>query len=148
VVGDGSILRVTDGIRIHDLERALRSGPPLRLALLFGSAARGSLRPDSDIDVGIVPVDPELTLADEIRLQRDLEKACGRDVDLVRLDRASTFLLGEVARDGRLVLERAPGEFVRFRARALGEWLDFAPAFERTAERFRQRLIELNPGPA
>jgi predicted nucleotidyltransferase len=139
---------VNDGFQVSELVRALRSGPPLRLAVLFGSAARGALRPESDVDIGVIPIDPELPLSDELALERRLEEACGRQVDVVRLDRASTFLLGEVARDGQPLLEITDGEFARFRARALGEWLDFAPAFERTAERFRQRLIELAPRPA
>jgi predicted nucleotidyltransferase len=40
----------------------LADGPPLRLALLFGSAARGRARPDSDVDLGIIPLDPALPL--------------------------------------------------------------------------------------
>jgi len=70
----------------------LRSGPPLRLAMLFGSTAKGTQRIDSDIDIGIVPEDPELSLAEELTLQTDLARVSGRQVDLVRLDRASTLL--------------------------------------------------------
>lgn len=121
----------------------LRSGPPLRLALLFGSAARGELRDDSDLDIGIVPQDADLTLADEVELQRRLEQASGRAVDLLRLDRANTFLLGQVARDAQPLVEARPGAFVRFRVRALSEWLDFKPDFDRAATVFRQRLMDL-----
>jgi len=125
------------------VRHALRSGPPLRLAVLFGSAARGMTRADSDVDIGIVPVDAELPLRDETGLQRRLEVACGRTVDLVRLDRASSLLLGEVARDAKLLLEARGGDFAAFRVRALNEWLEFAPAYRHAAERFRQRLIEI-----
>lgn len=50
------------------LGAALQDVPGLRLALLFGSAARATLRPDSDLDVGIWPTDPGMTLADELSL--------------------------------------------------------------------------------
>ncbi len=39
------------------LRSALGEGPPLRLASLFGSAARGRMHASSDVDVGIVPVE-------------------------------------------------------------------------------------------
>ena len=123
--------------------KAIGTGPPLRLAVIFGSVARGTARADSDVDIGIVPVDIDLSLHDETRLQLSLEAALGRPVDLVRLDRASSLLLGECARDGKLLFEAKPGDFVIFRARATGEWLEFAPAYRRAAERFRQRLIQI-----
>jgi predicted nucleotidyltransferase len=47
---------------LAQLEGALRAGPPLRLALLFGSVARGTQRADSDVDVAILPAAPELSL--------------------------------------------------------------------------------------
>ncbi len=127
----------------HTVLQALRSGPPLRLAVLFGSGARGTTRADSDVDIGILPIDAGLPLHEEIKLQHRLEAACGRPVDVVRLDRASTVLLGEVARDAKLLFEAHDGDFVGFRVRALHEWLEFAPAYRHAAERFRQRLIEI-----
>lgn len=122
---------------------ALRNGPPLRLAVLFGSWARGTSGANSDVDVGIVPIDPALTLREEVGLQHRLETVCSRPVDVVRLDCASSVLLGEVARDGKLLFEAHDGDFAGFRVRALGEWLEFAPAYRQVAERFRQRLIEI-----
>ena len=38
---------------IENLTRALEQIPSVRLAVLFGSAARGSSRADSDIDLGV-----------------------------------------------------------------------------------------------
>ena len=45
---------------------------PVRLVVLFGSSARGSARPDSDVDLGFLP-DRDLTLGDELALQRRFE---------------------------------------------------------------------------
>jgi predicted nucleotidyltransferase len=125
---------------MEPLIAALQSGPSLRLAMLFGSIATGAFRPDSDVDVAIVPADPELSLADELDLQASLVRACARDVDLVRLDRASTLVKWQVARDGKVLLQSSPYEATRFVADAASEYLDFEPAFTRAAERFRQRL--------
>ncbi len=123
------------------IKQVLGSGPPLRLAVLFGSGARGTLRPDSDVDIGIVPDDATLSLDAETDLQIALEQACGRPVDLVRLDKATTLLRGQVARDAQLLLEARPGEFGQFRVAATVEYLDFLPLYDSAAERFRQRLL-------
>lgn len=129
------------------LQAVLQRGPPLRLAVLFGSGARGELRPDSDLDIGIVPEDPDLPQAAELDLQLELGAAAGRPIDVVRLDRASTLLRGQVARDARLLLEGRPGAFLAFRVRATVEYLDFLPLYDAVAERFRQTLIRQAESP-
>lgn len=118
----------------------------MRLAILFGSGARGRLRADSDLDVGIVPRDPDLPLAAELDLQVRFERASLRHVDLVRLDRASTLLRWEAARHAVLILADPPREFSRFVADAALEHSDFVTAFGPAAERFRQRLLALATG--
>lgn len=125
---------------LERLRSALRVGPPMRLAVLFGSAARGELRPDSDVDIAILPVDRALSLRAELDLQVALSRACGRDVDLVRLDLASTLVRWEVARHAEKLWAPHPAEVARFIADAASEYLDFAPAFERAAEAFRRAL--------
>lgn len=127
---------------VGDLERALASGPRLRVAILFGSAARGRLRPDSDIDVGIIPEDSNLPLHAELELQATLERACGCAVDLVRLDRASTLLKWEAVRHGILILTRSRADHVGFIVRAALEYADLAPALSRASSAFRKRLID------
>jgi predicted nucleotidyltransferase len=130
---------------IHDvLASALAAspvGPLLRVAILFGSAASGLLHSASDIDVGILPIDQDLPLRRELQLQADLERLCGRAVDIVRLDLASTLLRWEVARGGRVLLEAPTGAGARFQAQAALEHADFAPLFEAGAERWRRAVL-------
>ena len=49
---------------------------------LFGSAARGDDRPDSDIDL-LVDFDEDSSLFDLMRMSRELEAMLGRPVDVV-----------------------------------------------------------------
>lgn len=49
---------------------------------LFGSAARGEDRPDSDIDL-LVDFDQQSSLFDLMHMSRDLEELLGRAVDIV-----------------------------------------------------------------
>src|SRR2546427_315952 len=110
--------------------------------------ASGELRVDSDVDVGIIPRDSDLCLAAELDLQVRLERACGRRVDLVRLDHASTLLRWEAARAAVLVLADPPHEFSRFVARSAIEHADLMTALAPAAARFRQRLAERDRSPA
>jgi len=126
------------------LRRAIDEGPPLRLALVFGSAARGTARPGSDVDVAIIPVDSNLELREELDLAARCSAACGREVDLVRLDRATPVLRWEAARSHLLLLADPPHELPRFLARAALDHADMAPLLDDCQRRFRRRLSEGN----
>jgi predicted nucleotidyltransferase len=103
----------------HDrIRQVLLDGPPLQLAILFGSRARGTARPDSDIDLAILPVEPALSLRDESLLVANLEHATGAPVDLVRVDHAAPALRWRIARDGIVLLSMPPQAAPRFLARA------------------------------
>lgn len=109
--------------------------------MVFGSVATGTARPDSDIDIGMIfPRDPNLSLTDELTLQTALARASGRNVDIVRLDRAPTLVRWQVVRHGRVLLENEPFAVARFTADSVAEYLDFAPALMRAAETFRRVL--------
>lgn len=76
----------------------------LLLVLQFGSTATGRARPDSDLDIGVLAGRRDLALEEELELQAALQRGAGdRQVDLVVLDRADPLLLGQVARDARLL---------------------------------------------
>lgn len=134
---------------------ASAAGPFLRVAILFGSAANGfgsaangPLRPTSDIDLAILRMEPDWPLRHELELQADLERMCGRAVDIVRLDLAHTLLRWEVARGGRVLLESPVGAGARFQAQAALEHADLAPLFEAGAERWRRTVLARTRPPA
>jgi predicted nucleotidyltransferase len=68
---------------IARLRPVLQAGPKLRFAILFGSHARGTARPDSDVDIAIASVD-ELTPRQEASLAAALERAAGIEHDTDR----------------------------------------------------------------
>jgi predicted nucleotidyltransferase len=112
----------------------------VRAAILFGSASRGALRGDSDVDVGVVVGGSSLELREELALQADLSAACGREVDLVRLDTADAMVRWQVASTG-IVICSEPGVAARFQAEAALEHADMAPLLEDGAERWRKALL-------
>ena len=106
------------------LRRVLEETPGVRLAVLFGSAVKGALKPDSDIDIGVLlepGTEPSPTLGVA------LDRAAGRSVDLVWLDAAPPLLRFEIARDGLVLAARDPHGWAEFRARAMIDWWDWSP---------------------
>jgi predicted nucleotidyltransferase len=130
----------------HDrIRQVLLDGPPLRLAILFGSRARGAARPDSDIDLAILPVDPALSLRDESLLVANLEHATGARVDLVRVDRAPPALRWRIARDGIVLLSMPRQAAPRFLARAGIEHDELRELEIDAMRRYRARLASAAP---
>jgi predicted nucleotidyltransferase len=99
------------------LERALqvlRTRPGVRLAVLFGSVARGEAGSTSDVDV-VVRVRGGWRERAETGLA--LENALGRRVQLVDLEQAPPLLLADVLRDGRVLVDR-DGDWARLKRRS------------------------------
>jgi predicted nucleotidyltransferase len=88
------------------LREELRKEPSVRLAVLFGSSARGREHRRSDIDL---LVDLDTPSRDRLAgLEERLSSATGREVQLVsaRDAQASPGLLADALRDGRVVVDR------------------------------------------
>lgn len=98
-------------------------------AYLFGSVARGTAGPRSDVDVGILyGEDPPLTLKGlGLDLEGDLEKLLRLPVQLVVLNRASVDLVIRVLRDGKVLVDRDRSKRVRFEVRSRNEFWDLEP---------------------
>jgi predicted nucleotidyltransferase len=86
------------GPQIGDLLDGLRSvlstRPRVRLALLFGSRARGTAHAGSDVDVAVLAPGEDL-----LALGSELSQAVGTTVDLVSLEDPGFALLEELIRD-------------------------------------------------
>ena len=126
--------------RVRDV---LQAEPSVRLAYVFGSAARAESRAGSDIDIGVVSTEAG-ALAD---LAERLERELGLDVDLLDLPRASPLLLREVLRDGVVVVCRDEVERAEFESRALAEYLDTQHLRDVQRQYLRER-VESRLGPS
>jgi hypothetical protein len=121
----------------HRIEAALRdhfaaSPPAVVAAWLYGSVARGTARPDSDVDVAVLlGREPARGLAGQpFDLEDELARLLGRDVQVVVLDRAPPDLAHRVLRDGRLLFESDPAARVTFQVRSRNEYFDLLPVLE------------------
>ena len=88
------------------LRAALRTEQNVRFALLFGSVARGTSAPGSDVDVLVALRDGRLERV--VELSTKLTAATGRRVDVVRLVDAESepSFLADVIADGRVLVDR------------------------------------------
>jgi uncharacterized protein len=118
------------------LTAALRAEPAIRLALLFGSQARGTARPDSDVDLAVL-ADPGF---DHLGLGLDLERLVGRPVDVIDLRHAEAFPLRQaLLRDG-VILTQRPGEGGWWLSQTITELELDRPGFERMSRAYLARL--------
>ena len=123
---------------IDRLTRALSDIPGIRLAVLFGSMARGPTTPRSDVDVGILFA-PDSTDARSLA-EAALGRAVMREVEVVSLEGASPHLRFEIARDGCPLFQADPHVWSEFRARAMVDWCDWAPTARKIHTAAAQRL--------
>jgi predicted nucleotidyltransferase len=104
--GEREYLRDHWGL-LSALTRALRTEANVSLAVLYGSAARGDDRADSDIDLLIVLREDRPGAASA--LAQRLQRAVGRNVDVARLarvERQAPLLLLYALDDGRVLVDR------------------------------------------
>jgi predicted nucleotidyltransferase len=100
-------------------------------ALVFGSQARGTARPDSDLDVaafwaGEPPAPWDIDLPER--------------VDLVILNDAPLELAGTIALDGQVLFEVDEVARVHWVALTRRIWLDERPRFERSHQEFLEAV--------
>jgi len=102
---------------LSSLVEAMRTQPNVRLAVLYGSLARGEGRPESDLDLLVRLRDDTYLVRAELRDR--LEEACGRRAEIVSLEQAesSPLLLGDALRDGRVLVDR-DGDWPRLMRRS------------------------------
>lgn len=116
--------------------------PGVSALMVFGSRASGSPRPDSDLDVGVLPDsgDPQARRRIQSQLAVALaDLAPGGRVDVVLLDEAAELLRQRILETGRVLICRDPAAFEELRVRTMREHGDreWARRLMRTAQRRR-----------
>lgn len=72
------------------------------LIILFGSAVKGNLRKDSDIDIAFLS-EKHFDDYDIYIYSQELANILGRDVDLVNLEKASTVFKAQIIGTGKVI---------------------------------------------
>jgi predicted nucleotidyltransferase len=117
------------------IREILRGRTDIGLAFVFGSRARGTATPTSDVDIAVRAPGVDL-----LRLAADLSRVTGLEVDVVELEAAGVPLLARIVREGILVHEARPGAGARWRAQTLADLETDAPWFARMREAWLRRV--------
>ena len=125
----------------EQIAKVLAGRTDVRLALLFGSEARGTAGPDSDVDLAI-----DAPGLDTLELCALVAEAVGRDVDVVRLEDAGIPLLHKLIRDGVVVHEGAKGAGAVWRSRTLATLETDGPWYARMRDAWLARVQEKGLG--
>jgi predicted nucleotidyltransferase len=126
-----------DPVLVATLRAALADRKDVKLALLFGSRARGRFRPDSDVDVAYLGKD-----VDPLELAGHLGLAARLEVQAVDIADPSYPLMKAVLRDGILLQQGEPGAGARWRSHAIAQLETDRPWFERMRDAYLRRLAE------
>lgn len=120
---------------------ALAGEHGLRLIVLFGSQAQGTTRPDSDVDVAILPQHP-LAPEEHLTLWAELASLFEADIDLSVLLHAKPLLLWKVATTGIPLYERTSCTWAEFQSYASRHFWDTRKFREDLARYVARRVDE------
>lgn len=142
IVARGVIILVNENyLREEQLNRIteflLQKVEPF-LIILFGSAASGKLRGESDIDLAFLSAH-QLEAYDIFMIARELSDSLGRDVDLVDLDKASTVLKAQIVGNGKVIFNGDDLRRMVFAMEALKEYAVLNEERQCILDRFQER---------
>ena len=104
----------------------LFAGTPVRFAYLFGSYARGTAGPRSDVDVAVHVAGAEMTTDVLLGLTGRIERLTALETDVVVLDTASLRLVQRVLAEAVIVYGADEPRRVRYEATMRRVSTDFA----------------------
>ncbi len=119
--------------RLRDFLTARAPEEGIAAAWLFGSVARGTAGPKSDVDVGVLySEEPPPGLEGlGLRLEGDIESLLRLPVQLVVLNRAPVDLIQRVLQDGKLLVERDRSRRIAFEVLSRKRFWDLEPHLRR-----------------
>lgn len=108
------------------------------LLYLFGSRAEGIAGPSSDIDVGLVFVDPKIVKGNTTKIYGELFDICSevfdlsnfRTIDIVFLERATLELRFDAISHGVVLFEISSDFRLTFEERTAALYRDFKPILD------------------
>jgi len=112
--------------RLGEFFAARAEGEGIAAAYLFGSVARGTARPESDVDVGVLYSGEPPQGLDRFRIEGEIEDFLGLPVQVVTLDTAPPDLAHRVLL-GKLLIDRDRSRRIRFEVRTREEYWDLLP---------------------
>jgi len=121
------------------VKQMLKKHPKIKLALLFGSLAKGEAGAESDIDLAVAGNRP-LEINEKIQLIEELAQLTGRPVDLVDLTTVGEPLLGQIIKKGKKIISDN-ALYAEIIKKHLFNQQDFMPYKRRILDEARRKWI-------
>jgi len=113
---------------LPDLPALFQKRDEVIAAYLFGSYARGTVGPLSDVDVAVLFDEGSDTDRIYLKLCVEVSKALHTDeVDLVILNEAPVTLKYNILKEGKLLFCRDETKRIRFQVRVINDYIDTKP---------------------
>lgn len=111
---------------------------PLRLCVVFGSRARETAGPDSDLDLALWP-ERDVTPSELLGWQRELSRLSDCDVQVALVTpELDPVLAMQIAREGRPVFEPSSDDWLSARVRLWQSYQDALPFLRAERERLKR----------
>jgi len=113
---------------------------PVEIAYVHGSAARGQMLPDSDIDIAVVlshvpPAYEQILL--EFDIQAALEDGCPlSNFDVRTINHAPIMAQGPIVQEGILIFARNQEQRIDFEVLVRSKYFDYLPTAKRMQSAF------------
>jgi len=122
------------------LTDVFRQFPDVQAVYLFGSAAEGRTRLDSDIDLAVVPRSGS-SRQRRVEILAELARAGFDSVDVVFLDTDDLVLKYEAVRHNRVVYQADDFDRGAMYSKVIRMYLDFHPYLEVQRRAYRRRIL-------
>jgi predicted nucleotidyltransferase len=122
------------------IRQVFKKYPSVQAVYLFGSYVNGTARPDSDLDLAIVPRDSSAR-QQTLEIMADLVRHVYDRVDLVFLDVRDVVLRFEAVRQNRLVYQTEDFDPGTYTSRIVREYWDFLPYLAVQRQAMKQRIL-------
>ena len=123
---------------IIKIEQVLVNSINPYLIFLFGSAIKGRLREDSDIDIAFLS-DKKIDKYKLFKISLDLADVINRKVDLVNLNEVSTVFKAQVVATGKVIYCADEKRRMYFMMRALKDYAKLNEERDVVIEKIKQR---------
>jgi predicted nucleotidyltransferase len=126
----------------EDLTIFFRNEKKISVAYLFGSHAKKTQTPKSDIDIAVLLSEtPKKLLEYYLILVDKLSEILGNNVDLIILSTSPPLLKHQVIKHGKIIYSQNEEARITFEAIAQSEYLDFSRAITRYNECFMKQIL-------
>jgi predicted nucleotidyltransferase len=110
------------------------------VAVVYGSAATGTMQNGSDVDVAVLCTEP-LRTEEKLSLISELTASIGREVDLVDLRLTNGVLLKQILTKGKVVIKKDAAAYAELIKKMIYNQEDYMPYYHRALRERMERFV-------